>query len=286
MRLSILGLCIVLAATPALADDRAKAKQLYDEGLRHFNVAEYPQAIETWKQAYLMAKKPLLLFNIAQAYRLSGDCSQAMRFYDNYQNAEPTPKNQDELDQAIAACKAAASKPPDVKPVDTKPTDTKPADTKPATKPEITPAITTPQVPDTQTPVTPVPTGPVETRPPVPPPVATTTTTTTSTGRGRTIGMIVGIAGVVFEGGAVVFALQGKAKARDAENVSTWNPHAMDLQSSGQLDNKLAWGLGIAGGAAIAAGVVLYVTGGASAEHGVAIVPTRHGAQLGWAHSF
>ena len=83
-----------------------------------------------------------------------------------------------------------------------------------------------------------------------------------------------------------MFALQGKSKASDAENVATWDQHAMDLQSAGQRDNKLAWGFGIAGGAAIAAGVVLYVTGGASAEHGVAIVPTRGGAQVGWAHSF
>src|SRR6185437_45844 len=79
----------------------------YDEGLRHYQIAEYTAAIDAWKQAYLISKKPLLLFNIGQAYRLSGDCQQAMTFYENYQNAEATPKNQDELDQAIAACKNA-----------------------------------------------------------------------------------------------------------------------------------------------------------------------------------
>ena len=160
----ILTLCFVLAATPALADDTAKAKQLYDEGLRHYNVAEYPQAIESWKQAYLISKKPLLLFNIGQAYRLSGDCKQAMTFYDNYQNAEPTPKNQDELDQAIAVCKAAPTKPVDT----TQPaiTTTKSTDTAP-----ITP---------TQPTANPTPTKPIE-PPPVAPPVETTTASTDRT---------------------------------------------------------------------------------------------------------
>ena len=59
-----------------------------------------------------------------------------------------------------------------------------------------------------------------------------------------------------------------------------------DLQSDGQRDNKIAWGFGIAGGAAIIAGAVLYVTGGFSAEHGVAIVPTCDGAQVGWSTTF
>jgi len=268
MRSWILGPCIVLAAVaPAAADDTVKAKQLYDEGLRHFNVAEYPQAIESWKQAYLISKKPLLLFNIGQAYRLSGDCAQAMTFYDNYQNAEPSIKNQDELDHAIAACKAVEAKPVETKPVEPE-------------KP-VTPAITT-QAPPTETP--PVNTSQIEpAAPALPPPPPTTETSTTHR---RTIGLVVGIGGIVLEGGAILFALEGHSNASDAQNVQTWDQHAMDLQSAGQLDNKLAWGCGLVGAAAIATGVVLYVTGGASAEHGVAIVPTRGGAQLGWAHSF
>jgi len=270
MRTWILGLCLALAAAPAFADGNAKAKQLYDEGFRHFNVAEYTQAIESWKQAYLISQKPLLLFNIGQAYRLSGDCKQAMTFYDNYQNAETAIKNQEELDQAIAACKAA-----DVKPADAKPADVKPADVK------RTPAITTtppPPVADTTAPPPP----PVHVEPPPPPPSAPAEASNSR----RTIGLVTGIAGIVLEGGAVVFALQGRSKASDAEKVTMWDQHAKDLQSAGQRDNKIAWGLGIAGGAAIAAGVVLYLTGGASAEHGVAIIPSRDGAQLAWAHSF
>ncbi|MBV8763263.1 MAG: hypothetical protein JO257_38625 [Deltaproteobacteria bacterium] len=277
MRSWMLGMCVLLASTPSLADDKAKAKQLYDEGLRHYQVAEYTQAIDAWKQAYLISKKPLLLFNIGQAYRLSGDCTQAMTFYDNYTEAEPNPKNQDELDQAVAACKSG--KPTDTKPTDTKPTDTKPTDTKPA--------ITTTTTTETK----PVETKPVETKPAEPTPVAPPPPAPAEASSGhRGLGMIIGIGGVVLEGGAVFFALQSKGKADDVQKyvamTHTFDDTAKGLQSDGERDNKLAWGLGIAGGAAIIAGAVLYITGGASEEHGVAIVPTRDGAQVGWSTTF
>jgi hypothetical protein len=93
-------------AQPA-PDDRSKdaeAAALYDDGKRHFDIGEYVQAIASWKQSYLRSSAPLLLFNIAQAYRLSGNCAQANRFYLNYRRIEKRPKNQAELDKAMARC--------------------------------------------------------------------------------------------------------------------------------------------------------------------------------------
>jgi hypothetical protein len=101
-----LVIIIVLAGNVAYADDLVQAKALYDEGLRHYNLAEYPQAITAWKQSYLLSKRPLLLFNIGQAYRLSGDCPSALRFYDNYSREEGTPAP--ELAEAINECKKPA----------------------------------------------------------------------------------------------------------------------------------------------------------------------------------
>jgi hypothetical protein len=93
-------------ASPA-PDDGASAgaaAALYDEGKRHFDIGEYARAIASWKQSYLRSSAPLLLFNIAQAYRLSGNCAQANRFYLNYRRVENHPKNQAELDKAMARC--------------------------------------------------------------------------------------------------------------------------------------------------------------------------------------
>src|SRR4051794_34647805 len=108
-------------ASPA-PDDRASAAEaaaLYDEGKRHFDIGEYAPAIASWKQSYLRSSAPLLLFNIAQAYRLSGNCAQANRFYLNYRRVEKHPRNQAELDRAMARCAGvepatgdAASEPP------------------------------------------------------------------------------------------------------------------------------------------------------------------------------
>jgi tetratricopeptide (TPR) repeat protein len=101
----------VALATPAAAqpDDKAKqaeARRLYDEGKKHYDLAEYAKAIAAWKQSYLLSSAPRLLFNLGQAYRLSGDCTQAMRFYNNYLRAEPKPDNKRELDRVIALCAA------------------------------------------------------------------------------------------------------------------------------------------------------------------------------------
>jgi hypothetical protein len=51
-----------------------------------------------------------------------------------------------------------------------------------------------------------------------------------------------------------------------------------DIDDKAALREKLMIGSWIAGGAAIAAGVFMIVTGGEPAERGVAIMPTRNGA--------
>jgi hypothetical protein len=66
-------------ATAALAEpaaprkltpkEKAEARALYEEGLRHYNVAEYADAITAFKEAYLRSGDPKLLFNVAQSYR-------------------------------------------------------------------------------------------------------------------------------------------------------------------------------------------------------------------------
>ena len=245
-------LAALLASAPALADPTPDAKHLYDEGLRHYNLAEYPQAIEAWKQAYLLSKKPLLLFNIGQAFRLAGDCTQAITFYDSYTREEPAPKNQDELDQVVAQCKdklAAAIAAHPVPPPD---------------KPPVPP----PQPPPQPTPVAPAP----------PPPVAHRDL--------RTVGWIAVAGGALLEGGALYFARDGRKLADQLATVKIWTATEDAQQSRGHRDNILAWGLGIAGGAAVIAGAILVVTGGPAAESGPSVAIGPGGARVGWSFSF
>lgn len=274
MRASIVGLTVlVAAASPAAAQskqDKAKAKALYESGLNHYNLAEYPEAIKDWKEAYSLTKKPLLLFNIGQAYRLSGDCKLAGTFYDTYQREEPNPKNQDELDQALALCAKGPDKPIDKKPVVTKPVDTKPVETKP-----------------------------IEPKPPVvgqagggdadggevdqPEPE-------TSSGGGlRKIGIGVAAVGVVAGGVAIYFAMDSGKIADELNGYEgEWGDEEVALESKGESRARLGWIMGGVGIAAIAAGGVMIAIGGPKAveSSSVGVLPTRGGAAVGWSFKF
>jgi hypothetical protein len=109
--LAIASVLLVLGATrseaqapPAEPSKAPSAVELFETGKRHFDIAEYRAAITAWKQAYVLSDRPLLLFNLAQAYRLAGDCAQANRLYLNYQRVEPKPANARELGEAMSKC--------------------------------------------------------------------------------------------------------------------------------------------------------------------------------------
>src|SRR5207237_8944824 len=69
------------------------------------DAGNHAEAIRAWQASYVMSPAPLLLFNIGQAYRLSGDCTHALEHYDRYLRAQPKPENHAELDDAVAQCK-------------------------------------------------------------------------------------------------------------------------------------------------------------------------------------
>jgi len=286
MRTSLMSIAVIVAAvSPALAEtkaekaEKAKAKKLYDSGLKHYNLSEYPEAIKDWKESYSISKKPLLLFNIGQAYRLSGDCKMAGNFYDSYQREEPNPKNQDELDEAVAICakeKAAADTP---KPVD------KSVD-KPVDKPVV----------PVKTPVE----GPkdnLKTGPEVgqaggggEDQVDQPESTATTTGGGlRKVGIGVAAVGVALGGAGIYFALKSGSTADELDNYEgPWGPTQMDIQDRGEKQARFGWILGGAGIAAIVAGGVMIAIGGPKTveSSSVSVVPTRGGAALGYSFSF
>ncbi|HSD90611.1 MAG TPA: tetratricopeptide repeat protein [Kofleriaceae bacterium] len=279
-----LALLFAAAATqPALADskaDKAKAKTLYEDGLKHYNLAEWQDAIKSWKESYLISKKPLLLFNIGQAYRLSGDCKQAMVFYDSYQREEPNPKNQAELDEALGLCAKQQDKPAD-KPTD-KPIDNKPIDRTKQPPDKPIGAIDKPDVKPDHPVVAQKPEGSEQPEP-------TDTGPQTTGGGMRKIGIGVGGAGVVMVGVGVFFGLQASKASSDLDGYTgPWGPTQVDTEARGQRDQKLAFVLGGVGAAAIIAGGVMFAIGGPkTVESGtVSLVPTHGGAAIGWSGSF
>ena len=135
-------------------------------------------------------------------------------------------------------------------------------------------------------------TPPPETKEPEPivvaPPVEETPSGGGST---RTIGIVVGIVGIVALANGAYFAKRVGDAESEANSIKTsmgcknwslecdgkWN----DVNDRGKRDEKIMIGSFIGGGAAVATGVVLFVLGGSkSQEAPVAVTPIRGGAAV------
>lgn len=98
----VLFVAIVVAAHSATALAGPSAEELYDQGQHAFDAGDYPRAIAKWKRSYELSSAPLLLFNVAQAYRLSGDCEHALASYKRFTEALATEIEPTSDQRAIA----------------------------------------------------------------------------------------------------------------------------------------------------------------------------------------
>jgi hypothetical protein len=241
-------------APPATGDraNATEAARLYDEGKRHFDIGEYTQAIASWKQSYLRSSAPLLLFNIAQAYRLSNNCAQANRFYLNYRRSEPHPKNQGELDKAMAKCAGVEPATGDAAPSSPAAVTT---GNPPAPAPtEVAPPATTAEPP-----------GPAPTTPPAGAPVASPPATSpadhaTSRGGGlRTAGLVTGAVGAVALVASGVYGIKARQDSNTVSGAAVGTPFTGEVamaDANGQTAASRAHIL-------VGVGAVLAVAGGA-----------------------
>ncbi len=94
MGAGLAGLAVLaLAPAPARADTEepvpVEAKALAARGGELYGKAEYAGAIAAYKEAYVLAPAPGLLFNLAQAYRLAGNCGDAAYMYRRFLASAP-----------------------------------------------------------------------------------------------------------------------------------------------------------------------------------------------------
>ena len=89
-------------AWPAYADDAQRAKDLFTEGTRYFDLGQFDKAIDAWQAGYREKPDAVFLYNIAQAYRLGGDLSKAIFFYKGFLRNSPKAHNRTEVEQRIA----------------------------------------------------------------------------------------------------------------------------------------------------------------------------------------
>jgi tetratricopeptide (TPR) repeat protein len=100
-------LCLAGAPLSAHADDTADARRLYTSGTKHFDLAEYEEALTDFKEGYRHKDDPVFLYNIAQCYRLLNKNEEAVRFYRNYLRKVPKASNRNEVEQKIETLQQA-----------------------------------------------------------------------------------------------------------------------------------------------------------------------------------
>jgi tetratricopeptide (TPR) repeat protein len=74
------------------SDAAAEARQLYNEGRARFDSGDYSGAIVLFRRAHELVRANRLLYNIAQAERLSGRCPEALQTYREFLAEEPSGK--------------------------------------------------------------------------------------------------------------------------------------------------------------------------------------------------
>lgn len=112
---AILGMVIALSITAPAAgqsNDAARARDLYEEGARLYNLGQYENALRAFEQAYAVSGAKPLLFNIAQAHRLAGPahCDRALFTYETYLREDPQASNRVEVEQRIGEMRACTER--------------------------------------------------------------------------------------------------------------------------------------------------------------------------------
>jgi tetratricopeptide (TPR) repeat protein len=87
-----------------------QARQLAARAQVHFDLGEYAPAVDDYRAAFRLVASPGLLYNLAQAYRLMGDCVDASTTYRTYLRLAPASPYRSMVRQHLAtlgACELA-----------------------------------------------------------------------------------------------------------------------------------------------------------------------------------
>jgi hypothetical protein len=101
MRLNCVVVMVLCLGSASFADERNIAREHFLKGSKAFDLGLYEKAVEEYMAAYEAKDDPALLYNIAQAHRLAGHSSEALRFYRVFLSKVPQAKNRAEVELKI-----------------------------------------------------------------------------------------------------------------------------------------------------------------------------------------
>jgi len=102
VRLVFAFVVLMVCAHAASADDRARARTAFRAGSQHYNLGEFQQALDSFREAYRKYEDPSFLFNIAQCERQLGHKRDAVREYRAYLNNADNAPNRESVKETIA----------------------------------------------------------------------------------------------------------------------------------------------------------------------------------------
>lgn len=248
---------LLVAAGSAYADNKSepipqKARDLVDRGRAYHDAGDYPDAIAAFREAYTLAPSPGLLFNLAQAYRLAGQCDDAAWMYRRFLDTKPDPTQRALAEQHLATVERCGH-----------------GGLRIAAMPAIETAVPEPKA----APATTVTGAPLAIEAHAPDHPGT---------RKERIGIGLAIGGGVVLASAGYFAFDAWQASNEVsaayQKGGKWSD-VSDANGRGQRSQTMAEVLGVAGGLAVASGAIVYALGRHTeqAQH-VAVVPTRGGA--------
>ena len=223
----------------------SEAERLYKEGQTAYDDKRFDDAITAWSKAYELSHLPGLVFNLAQAYRLHGDCDKAVETYQKFIDLDPKSKQRTAAEGFLH----------ELQPCHVEPPPPEPPPPTPPPPPHVDNVVVV-----------------------APPPVVDHGHTK------RLAGMIALGAGVVALAGGAYFGNQASSLADEVKatcangcDFSAIKQKDADGRSAAQTQ-WILYGVGAVG---VAAGVTLYLLG---KEHApaVGVAPVRGGAALSW----
>ncbi|HET9622509.1 MAG TPA: tetratricopeptide repeat protein [Kofleriaceae bacterium] len=259
----------VMSPAIARADDGmpvpAKARELAQRGRAYHDAGDYGSAIAAFTQAYVIAPSPALLFNLAQAYRLQGNCDDAALMYQRYLATNPSPEGRALAEGHLATVERCMHKIALHIPVE---------------KASATSSVVATHAPAASLSVD-------------------AAQSSHKAEIEKDVGLGLGLAGTGALAAALFFAVRANNASNDVSNAEapppaggkggggkTGGTNVGAIDDRGESAASTARVLAIGGGLGLAAGVVMYVIGRRDEQAPVVVAPTTRGAAVSMRWSF
>ena len=89
------------SAQKSKEEAREKASELFSKSKAYYNIHEYQQALNGFKEAYILSQEPVLLLNMGQCYRYLGQYQDAIVSYQTFLQEDPTTPYASNVDALI-----------------------------------------------------------------------------------------------------------------------------------------------------------------------------------------